>query len=101
MRSSGAKPGVPSSRHPASALKKPCSQYAVAIVPCRGLKNSEAFCGRVGFRVVSDDGHYLLLAEGKSWHLHLTAANWPGRIEDIPSASTSTQTMWTLSRTGK
>ena len=53
-----------------------------AIVPCRDLKVSEALYVRLGFHVVSDHGHYLILADGKGWHLHLTGANWPGRIED-------------------
>ena len=56
-----------------------------AIVPCRDLRVSEAFYARLGFVVVSDHGHYLILADGRGWHLHLTAANWPGKIEDNPS----------------
>ncbi|WP_395945570.1 VOC family protein [Brevundimonas sp.] len=57
---------------------------ATTIVPCRDLKVSEAFYGRLGLKVVSDYGHYLILADGKGWHLHLTAADWPGRVEDNP-----------------
>jgi catechol 2,3-dioxygenase-like lactoylglutathione lyase family enzyme len=56
-----------------------------AIVPCRDLKVSETFYARLGFAVVSDHGHYLILADGRGWHLHLTAARWPGAIEDNPS----------------
>lgn len=55
-----------------------------AIVPSRDLRASEAFYARLGFTVISDHGHYLILADGRGGHLHLTAANWPGRIEDNP-----------------
>ena len=57
---------------------------AVAILASRDLKVSEAFYARLGFRVVSDHGHYLILSDGRGWHLHLSAAQWPGRIEDNP-----------------
>lgn len=56
-----------------------------AIVPCRDLRISEAFYTRLGFAGVSDHGRYLILADGRGWHLHLTAARWPGGIEDNPS----------------
>lgn len=58
---------------------------ATAIVPCRDLRVSEAFYARLGFQVVSGHGHYLILADGRGWHLHLTAGQWPGAIEDNPS----------------
>lgn len=56
-----------------------------AILPCRDLRVSEAFYARLGFKVMSDHGHYLILADGRGWHLHLTAGSWPGRVEDNPS----------------
>lgn len=58
--------------------------YATAILPCRDLKVSETFYCRLGFKVVSDYGHYLILADGKGWHLHLTAAALKGGVEDNP-----------------
>ncbi len=58
---------------------------ATAIVPCRDLRTSEAFYARLGFKVVSDHGQYLILADGRGWNVHLTAAQWPGRIEDNPA----------------
>ena len=53
-----------------------------AIVPCRDLRVSQAFYARLGLEVVSDYGEYLILADGRGWHLHLTAAHWPGTVED-------------------
>ena len=53
-----------------------------AIVPCRDLRVSEAFYARLGFTVTSDHGHYLILADDRGWHLHLTEAAWPGKVED-------------------
>lgn len=58
---------------------------ATAIVPCRDLRVSEAFYARLGFKVTSDHGNYLILTDGNGWHLHLTEARWPGRVEDNPS----------------
>lgn len=56
-----------------------------AIVASRNLKASEAFYGRLGFAVTSDHGHYLILADGHGWHLHIThAPGWPGKVEDNP-----------------
>lgn len=56
-----------------------------AILPSRDLRVSKAFYARLGFEVVSDHGHYLILSDGRGWHLHLTAAAWPGKIEDNPA----------------
>lgn len=56
-----------------------------AIVASRDLKASEAFYNRLGFAVISDHGHYLILADGHGWHLHVThVARWPGKVEDNP-----------------
>lgn len=38
-----------------------------AIVPCRDLRVSETFYARLGFKVVGDHGHYLILADGRGW----------------------------------
>lgn len=58
---------------------------SVAIVPSGDLNASEAFYRRLGFEVVSDYGHYRILADGRGWHLHLThVAEWPQSIEDNP-----------------
>lgn len=56
-----------------------------AIVPCRDLRVSEAFYTRLGFKVIGDYGQYLIMADGKGWHLHLTAGRWPGGVADNPS----------------
>ena len=61
------------------------THHATAIVPCRDLNQSRAFYGWLGFEVTSDHGQYLILADGSGWHLHLTAAQWPGEVEDNPS----------------
>jgi len=59
--------------------------HAVAIVPSSDLDASEAFYRRLSFTVVSDYGHYRILADGRGWHLHLThAAGWPQNVEDNP-----------------
>lgn len=58
---------------------------AIMIVASRDLKASEAFYGRLGLAVVSDHGHYVILADGRGAHLHLNhVPGWPGRIEDNP-----------------
>lgn len=57
----------------------------VAIVPSSDLDASEAFYQRLGFAVVSDYGHYRILADGRGWHLHLNhVEGWPGKVEDNP-----------------
>ena len=57
----------------------------VAIVPSNDLQASEDFYQNLGFEVVSDYGHYRILADGRGWHLHLTkVSGWPPRIEDNP-----------------
>lgn len=57
----------------------------VAIVPSSDLDASEAFYQRLGFAVVSDHGHYRILADGRGWHLHLNQVEgWPGKVEDNP-----------------
>jgi catechol 2,3-dioxygenase-like lactoylglutathione lyase family enzyme len=57
------------------------TQHHVAtILPCNDLAASQAFYERLGFRVVSDHGHYRLLADGRGWHLHLNAVE-PGWVE--------------------
>ncbi len=57
----------------------------VAIIPSSKLDDSEAFYNRLGFEVISDYGHYRILADGKGWHLHLThAPGWPKNIEENP-----------------
>ena len=58
---------------------------SVAIIPSSNLDASEAFYKRLGFEVVGDHGHYLILADGRGWHLHLTnAPGWPKNIGDNP-----------------
>ena len=58
---------------------------SVAIVPSSNLDASEAFYKLLGFDVVSDYGHYRILADGRGWHLHLThSPGWPKNIEDNP-----------------
>jgi catechol 2,3-dioxygenase-like lactoylglutathione lyase family enzyme len=58
---------------------------AVAIVPTKDLDASEAFYRRLGLEVVSDYGHYRILADGRGWHLHLTySEGWPRKVEDNP-----------------
>jgi catechol 2,3-dioxygenase-like lactoylglutathione lyase family enzyme len=59
--------------------------HAVAIVPSKDLDASESFYARLGFEVVSDYGHYRILADGRGWHLHLTKVDgWPRNVEDNP-----------------
>jgi len=61
------------------------AHYAVAIVPSGDLDASEAFYKRLGLTVVSDYGHYRILADGRGWHLHLNKVDgWPRKIEDNP-----------------
>lgn len=58
---------------------------AVAIVPAGDIDASEAFYARLGFRVVSDHGHYRILSDGNGWHLHLNRVDgWPSNIENNP-----------------
>lgn len=58
---------------------------SVLIIPSSKLDDSEAFYKRLGFEVVSDYGHYRILADGRGWHLHLTLApGWPKNIKDNP-----------------
>ncbi len=58
---------------------------SVAIIPTSKLDDSETFYKRLGFEVVSDYGHYRILADGRGWHLHLThAPGWPKNVEDNP-----------------
>ena len=58
---------------------------SVAIIPSNNLDASEDFYSRLGFDVVSDYGHYRILADSRGWHLHLThAPGWPKNIEDNP-----------------
>jgi catechol 2,3-dioxygenase-like lactoylglutathione lyase family enzyme len=47
--------------------------HIAAILPCADLARSRAFYERLGLSVVSDHGHYLLMSDGKGWHLHLRA----------------------------
>lgn len=57
----------------------------VAIVPSSDLDASEAFYQRLGLTVVSDHGHYRILADGRGWHLHLNQMEgWPENVEDNP-----------------
>ena len=57
----------------------------VAILPSADLDASEAFYRRLGFEVVSDHGHYRILADGRGWHLHLNRMpGWPRNVEDNP-----------------
>jgi catechol 2,3-dioxygenase-like lactoylglutathione lyase family enzyme len=61
------------------------AQQAVTILPTADIEASEAFYKRLGFAVVSDYGHYRILADGRGWHLHLNAVEgWPRKIEDNP-----------------
>ena len=53
--------------------------HVAAILPCNDLAASQAFYERLGFSVVSDHGHYRLLADGRGWHLHLQTAE-PGSV---------------------
>lgn len=58
---------------------------SVPIIPTSDLDASEAFYRRLGFDVISDYGHYRILADGQGWHLHLThSPGWPKTIEDNP-----------------
>ena len=57
---------------------------SVAILASRDFRSSEAFYARLGFQVISDYGRYLILSDDRGWHLHLTAAEWPGPIENNP-----------------
>ena len=46
---------------------------------------SDRFNRRLGFELVSDYGHYRILADGRGWHLHLNRMpGWPKKIEDNP-----------------
>lgn len=59
--------------------------YAVTIMPCRDIGQSEAFYRTLGFDTVGDYGHYRIMEDGKGLHLHLNATpGWPARIEDNP-----------------
>lgn len=56
-----------------------------AILPSSDLDASTAFYARLGFAVVSDFGHYRILADGRGWHLHLNRVpGWPRQVEDNP-----------------
>jgi len=56
-----------------------------AILPSGDLEASTAFYRRLGFELVSDHGHYRILADGKGWDLHLNRVDgWPVRVEDNP-----------------
>jgi catechol 2,3-dioxygenase-like lactoylglutathione lyase family enzyme len=58
---------------------------AVAIVPASDLDASEAFYKRLGLEVVSDYGHYRILADSHGLHLHLNKVDgWPPQTEDNP-----------------
>jgi catechol 2,3-dioxygenase-like lactoylglutathione lyase family enzyme len=59
--------------------------HAAAILPCNDLPASQAFYERLGFEVVSDHGHYRILADGRGWHLHLQSVD-PGCV--IPERNT-------------
>lgn len=57
----------------------------VAILPSDDLDASESFYAKLGFEVVSDHGHYRILADGRGWHLHLNRVpGWPGDVEANP-----------------
>jgi catechol 2,3-dioxygenase-like lactoylglutathione lyase family enzyme len=57
----------------------------VAILPAKDIQASAAFYRRLGFELVSDYGHYRILADGRGWHLHLNHVDgWPGQVEDNP-----------------
>ena len=61
------------------------AHQAATILPTADIEASEAFYKRLGFTVVSDYGHYRILADGRGWHLHLNAVEgWPRKIEDNP-----------------
>ncbi|WP_404334780.1 VOC family protein [Sphingomonas sp. MMS12-HWE2-04] len=55
------------------------SHAVTAILPCNDLDRSQAFYEQLGFALVSDYGHYRILADGKGWHLHLNRAE-PGWV---------------------
>lgn len=58
---------------------------AVAIIPTGDIEASEAFYRKLGLEVVSDYGHYRILADSHGWHLHLRRIDgWPQKIEDNP-----------------
>lgn len=58
---------------------------ACAILPSSDLDANEAFYRKLGFKVMSDYGHYRILADGNGWHLHLTKVDgWPAEIGDNP-----------------
>lgn len=51
----------------------------VPILPCRDIDASTTFYCRLGLEVVGDYGSYRVLADGRGWHLHLSAeapAGW-------------------------
>ncbi|MGV7211529.1 VOC family protein [Oxalobacteraceae bacterium A2-2] len=57
----------------------------VAIVPSKDLAASAAFYRQLGFEVAGDYGEYLILEDGRGWHLHLNhIEGWPARVEDNP-----------------
>ncbi|WP_411347403.1 VOC family protein [Paenibacillus sp. WLX2291] len=61
------------------------NHYSVPIIASANLDESEAFYKRLGFHVLSDYGHYRILADGRGWHLHLNhVPNWPPNVEDNP-----------------
>lgn len=61
------------------------AHQCVAIVPCHDLDASEAFYKRLGFKVVSDYGHYRILEGAGGEPLHLNRVEgWPKHIEDNP-----------------
>jgi catechol 2,3-dioxygenase-like lactoylglutathione lyase family enzyme len=57
----------------------------VTILPASDLAASTSFYARLGFELVSDHGHYRILADGRGWHLHLNRVDgWPRKVEDNP-----------------
>lgn len=58
--------------------------HVAAILPCRDLDASTAFYALLGFSVVSDHGHYRLLADGRGWHLHLRSEPNTPQAPDNP-----------------
>lgn len=57
----------------------------VAILPSNNLEASRSFYGILGFEMVADYGDYLILADGRGWHLHINRVRgWPARVEDNP-----------------
>lgn len=61
------------------------AHHIVAILPSSNLEASELFYKRLGFQVVSDYGHYRILADGRGWHLHLPKVEgWPRNPEENP-----------------